>query len=154
MDCGLRRTSTDAGDGEDKDSAMDASQDFAAAASRVASTDVSRLAAMRLVGSAVVAVSLVADLLESLVVRTSCSEDSTQVTRPTRLAVVSCEVIVDASIDVRVPLKLQPEMDPLVVLRDAADCYDSGSLDDLRSATVVDARKLHQLMDAPRVTFD
>lgn len=95
----------------------------------------------------------VVGLVVSLVVRTFYSVDS----KPcllTKLAVESCEVIADASIDVHAQRKLLLVMDLQVVRQDATGCSDSSLLDDLSLAIVVDV-KMHRLqMDEPAATFD
>lgn len=96
----------------------------------------------------------VVGLVVSQVVRTFYSVDSKPCLKLTILVVESCEVIVDASIDAHVQLRLLLVMDLEVVHQDAMGCSDSSLLDDLNLVIVVDV-KMHRLqMDAQVVTFD
>lgn len=81
------------------------------------------------------------------VVHTFCLMDSIPYLMPKILAEESCEVIVDASIDAHVQLKLQLAKVQLAAHQDAEDYFDSGLLDDLNLVTAADAKTHHQLTD-------
>lgn len=90
----------------------------------------------------------------NLVVRTFYSKDLTPCLMLKILVVESCEVIVDASVDVHVQLKLLPVMVLMAVHPDAKDYCDSSLPDGSSLETVGDGRTLHQQKDAREVTSD
>lgn len=134
--------------------ARDALLGFEVVASLMALKDVGQQAAKLPVENDSAVASSVSVRTENRVVHTSCSMDSTPSMMMKRREVESCEVIVDASIDVRVLQKLLLVMDQRVVHPSAKDCFGSDSLDGSSLATVDDVKMHRQTMDAPKEKSD